>query len=44
MCTVFHQSTVIKNENLVGIHNGTKPVSNHNDRLTLHQLCNGPLD
>ena len=44
MCAAFHQFSIVEDKNLVGIPNGTKPVSNHNDRLTLHQLCDGPLD
>ena len=35
---------IFQNYNLVGIHDSAKSVSNHDDRLALHQFCNGPLD
>ena len=44
MRSLLDQFTIFQNDDLVGIHHSTEPVSNHNDRLTLHQLCNGPLD
>ena len=42
--SMLYQPSIVKDEDLVCIYNCTEPVSNHNDRLTLHQLCNGPLD
>ena len=44
MRSQLRQFTIFQNYNLVGIHDSAKSVSNHNDRLALHQFCNGPLD
>ena len=42
--SMLYQPSIVKDEDLVCIYNCTEPVSNHNDRLTLHQFGNRLLN
>ena len=42
--SILCQPSIVKDEDLVCIYNCTEPVSNHNDRLTLHQFGNRLLN
>ena len=42
--SMLYQPSIVKNEDLVRIHNCTEAVGDHNNRLTFHQFGNRLLN